>query len=151
VIYTGPIDEFFDFRLGKLPYRSLDFRFETHACERVLPAATINYPNDYPYTRVTELKYLTGQQHSQTTLVYEYPKADGDPFYPIPRPENGERYRQYAALAAELPNVHFTGRLGTYRYYNMDQVVAQSLALFTRLTETPVHAGNGNGHLVGVP
>ncbi len=148
-IYTGPIDEFFDFRLGRLPYRSLDFQFETHTCERMLPAATINYPNDYPYTRVTELKYLTGQQHPHTTLVYEHPKADGDPYYPIPRPENAERYRQYAALAAQLPNVHFTGRLGTYRYYNMDQVVAQSLALFDRLIETPVHAGNG--HLVAVP
>jgi len=148
VIYTGPIDEFFDFRLGKLPYRSLDFQFETQASERVLPAATINYPNDYPYTRVTELKYLTGQQHPQTTLVYEYPKAGGDPYYPIPQSENAERYKQYAALASELPNVHFTGRLGTYRYYNMDQVVAQSLALFERLTETPVHAGNGHAALV---
>jgi UDP-galactopyranose mutase len=147
-IYTGPIDEYFDYRLGKLPYRSLDFRFETHACERVLPAATINYPNDAPYTRVTELKHLTGQQHSHTTLVYEYPQAEGDPYYPIPRPENAELYRRYAALAAELPNVFFTGRLGTYRYYNMDQVVAQSLTLFERLVDTPLHAGNG--HLVGV-
>lgn len=148
-IYTGPIDEYFDFRLGKLPYRSLDFQFETHACERVLPTATVNYPNDYAYTRMTELKYLTGQAHPHTTLVYEYPKSDGDPYYPIPRPENAERYRQYAALAAELPDVHFTGRLGTYRYYNMDQVVAQSLALFRQLAGVPVHAGNGQ--LAGVP
>jgi UDP-galactopyranose mutase len=143
-IFTGPIDEYFDFRLGKLPYRSLDFQFETHTSGRVLPAATVNYPNDYPYTRVTEFKYLTGQHHPNTTLVYEYPKAEGDPYYPIPRPENAERYQLYAALAAKQPQVHFAGRLGTYRYYNMDQVVAQSLALFERLTETPVHAGNGH-------
>jgi UDP-galactopyranose mutase len=146
VIYTGPIDEYFDYRLGRLPYRSLEFRFETHTCEWMQPVATINHPNEFPYTRVTELKYVTGQKHPHSTLVYEHPKGDGDPYYPIPRPENAERYRQYAVLAAELPNVHFTGRLGTYRYYNMDQVVAQSLALFERLAETPIHTSNG--HLV---
>ena len=149
VIYTGPIDEYFDFQLGRLPYRSLEFRFESHATEHVQAAATINYPNDYPYTRVTELKYLTGQVHPHSTLVYEYPTAEGDPYYPIPRPENAELYRQYAALAAELPDVHFTGRLGTYRYYNMDQVVAQSLALFEQLVKDPAPATNG--HLALVP
>jgi UDP-galactopyranose mutase len=149
VIYTGPIDEFFDYRLGRLPYRSLEFRFETRNTERAQPVATINFPNDYAYTRVTEFKYLTGQAHPLTTLVYEYPKAEGDPYYPIPRPENAERYRQYTALAAELPNVHFTGRLGTYRYYNMDQVVAQSLALFERLAATPSYVSNG--HVAAAP
>ena len=135
MIYTGPIDEFFDYQLGPLPYRSLEFRLETHDQEWCLPSATVNYPDEHehPYTRVTEFKYLTGQTHPKTTLAYEYPRAEGDPYYPIPRPENAELYRRYAALATELPNVHFTGRLGTYRYYNMDQVVAQSLTLFERL------------------
>lgn len=135
MIYTGPIDEFFDQRFGKLPYRSLDFRFETHHTERVQQVGTINYPNDYDFTRVTEFKHLTGQNAAATTVVYEYPKADGDPYYPIPRPANQERYKSYEALAAQTPNVHFVGRLATYRYYNMDQVVAQALALFRRLSE----------------
>jgi UDP-galactopyranose mutase len=97
-------------------------------------AAVINYPNDYPYTRVTEFKYLTGQEHPSTALVYEYPRAEGDPYYPVPRPENAELYRKYQALAAASPGVHFVGRLATYKYYNMDQVVAQALSLCTRLT-----------------
>lgn len=148
VVFTGPIDEFFDYQLGRLPYRSLEFRFETHSRERLQPAATINFPNDHPYTRVTEFKYLTGQQHSQSTIVYEYPRSDGDPYYPIPRPENAERYQSYAALAAELPNVCFTGRLATYRYYNMDQVVAQSLTLFERFGETEVPSSNGHASVI---
>jgi UDP-galactopyranose mutase len=94
---------------------------------------TINYPNDYDYTRVTEFKHLTGQQHALTTIVYEYPRAEGDPYYPVPAPENAARYQAYEALAAETPNVHFVGRLGTYRYYNMDQVVAQALKLWERM------------------
>ena len=129
VIYTGPIDEFFDFRLGPLPYRSLEFRFETHPVAQRQPVGTINFPNTHDYTRVTEFKHLTGQTHPQTSVVYEYPRADGDPYYPIPRPENAALYKQYAAMANSLPNVHFAGRLGTYQYYNMDQVVAQALAL----------------------
>ena len=134
MIFTGPVDEFFDFRYGKLPYRSLAFRFETlrHAVHQ--PVAVINYPNDYPYTRVTEFKYLTGQEHGSTSLVYEYPQAEGDPYYPVPRPENAELYRQYEAAAADTPGVHFIGRLATYKYYNMDQVVAQSLSLCSKLT-----------------
>lgn len=129
VIYTGPIDEYFDYRFGPLPYRSLEFRFETHPVEQLQPVGTINYPNTHDYTRVTEFKHLTGQTHPHTSIVYEYPRADGDPYYPIPRPENAALYKDYAALASSLPNVHFTGRLGTYRYYNMDQVVAQALTL----------------------
>ena len=136
MIYTGPIDEYFDRCYGRLPYRSIDFRFETHP-ERVhQPAAVVNYPIDYAYTRVTEFKYLTGQEHAQTTIVYEHPTAEGDPYYPIPRPENGELYRRYKALADETPNVHFVGRLATYKYYNMDQVVAQALAVFRRIAAT---------------
>ena len=145
MIYTGPIDAFFDERYGPLPYRSLEFRFETHSVERYQEVGTVNYPNDYEYTRVTEFKHLTGQRHEATTIVYEFPRAEGDPYYPVPRPENAERYAQYEALAAMTPDVHFVGRLATYKYYNMDQVVAQALTLYKRLTnrETIVTGING--------
>jgi UDP-galactopyranose mutase len=133
MIYTGPIDEFFDYRFGKLPYRSLEFRFETFDRPTFQDAPVVNYPNENPYTRCTEFKYLTGQNHPKTSVVYEYPKAEGDPYYPVPRPENAAMYRQYQALAERMPAVHFCGRLATYRYYNMDQVVAQALALYGRL------------------
>ncbi len=134
MIYTGPIDAFFDQRFGPLPYRSLDFVFETHDCETYQPGAVVNYPNDHAYTRVTEFKYLTGQRHPKTTIVREFPTDEGDPYYPIPRPENGELYRRYKALADTTAGVHFVGRLATYRYYNMDQVVGQALALVDALT-----------------
>jgi UDP-galactopyranose mutase len=133
MIYTGPIDEFFGTRFGKLPYRSLEFRHETVDDEHVLPVAVVNYPNDHAYTRVTEFKALTGQVHPKSALVYEYPRAEGDPYYPIPRPECAELYEKYRRLADETPGVHFVGRLATYRYYNMDQVVAQALTLFDKL------------------
>jgi UDP-galactopyranose mutase len=132
-IYTGPIDEYFEFALGKLPYRSLRFRHETHAVRRFQDAPVVNYPNENPYTRVTEFKWLTGQEHERTSVVYEYPTDEGDPYYPVPRPENQALYRRYEQLAARTPGVHFAGRLGTYRYYNMDQVVGQALALARRL------------------
>ena len=133
MIYTGPVDEYFDCCFGKLPYRSLRFQHETHAVERFQEAPVVNFPNEYYYTRCTEFKYLTGQAHAKTSIVYEYPTAEGDPYYPIPRPENTELYRQYERLAAETANVHFVGRLATYKYYNMDQVVAQALTLCTKI------------------
>ncbi|HVM16784.1 MAG TPA: UDP-galactopyranose mutase [Gaiellaceae bacterium] len=135
MVYTGPIDEFFEFRYGKLPYRSLEFRFETVDTPVYQPAPVVNYPNEYEYTRVTEFKYLTGQEHPRSTLVYEYPRADGDPYYPVPRSENAELYKEYKALAEAMPETVFVGRLATYKYYNMDQVVAQALAVFRRLVE----------------
>jgi UDP-galactopyranose mutase len=135
MIYTGPIDEFFECRYGKLPYRSIRFSFETYDVPVYQPAAVVNYPNDYLHTRATEFKYLTGQQHPKTTVVYEYPCADGDPYYPIPTPENGTLYKKYKALADQTDGVDFVGRLATYKYYNMDQVVAQALATFTKITE----------------
>jgi UDP-galactopyranose mutase len=149
MIYSGPIDAFFDYRYGALPYRSLDFRFETHNVEQYQSAGTINYPNDYPYTRVTEFRQLTGQRHDQTTIVFEYPKAEGDPYYPVPRPENQEQYQRYARLAEEENNVHFVGRLATYRYYNMDQVVAQALALYKKLATQfePINLGSQNSRV----
>jgi UDP-galactopyranose mutase len=133
MIYTGPIDSYFDFCYGKLPYRSLEFRFETVEAQAYQPTGTVNYPNEQSYTRITDFKYLTGQKHPKTTIVYEYPKADGDPYYPIPRPENAEIYRKYQQLAAQMENTYFVGRLATYKYYNMDQVVAQALTLFKKL------------------
>jgi UDP-galactopyranose mutase len=136
MIYTGPVDEFFDYRYGKLPYRSLKFEFRTHDQRVYQPSAVINYPNEHAYTRCTELKYLTGQDHPRTTVVYEYPQADGDPYYPIPHADNHELYRKYEKLAASTPGVHFAGRLATYKYYNMDQVVAQALKLYSKLTTT---------------
>lgn len=135
MIYTGPIDAYFDFQLGKLPYRSLEFVHETHNQEFVQKVGTVNYPNDHTYTRITEVKHITGQQHPKTVLTYEYPKTEGDPYYPIPRPENRELYSQYERLASEKKNVTFVGRLGTYKYYNMDQVVAQALKTFRELDD----------------
>ena len=133
LIFTGPIDEYFDFRYGKLPYRSLEFKHETHHRPVFQSAPVVNYPNEYAYTRVTEFKYLTGQEHPLTSIVYEFPRAEGDPYYPIPRADNAALYKQYQLLAEQTPNVHFVGRLATYRYYNMDQVVGQALTLFGKL------------------
>ncbi|HEY9027507.1 MAG TPA: UDP-galactopyranose mutase [Burkholderiaceae bacterium] len=133
MVYTGPVDAFFDFRHGKLPYRSLEFRHETLQQAQFQPVGTVNYPNDFAYTRISEFKHLTGQRHHATSIVYEYPRADGDPYYPVPRAENTAMYRLYEAEAEKLRDVSFVGRLATYKYYNMDQVVAQSLTLFRKL------------------
>jgi UDP-galactopyranose mutase len=135
MIYTGPVDAFFDHRYGKLPYRSLEFVHETVDQEQFQPTGTVNYPNEQLYTRITEFKHLSGQPHSKTSIVYEYPRAEGDPYYPVPRKENAELYRKYEALAKETPGTHFVGRLATYKYYNMDQVVAQALTLYRKLSE----------------
>lgn len=134
LIYTGAIDQFFDYRFGPLPYRSLRFRHETLPQERFQSRAVINYPSEsVPYTRITEYKHLTGQRHAKTSISYEYPCWEGDPYYPVPRPENARLYKRYQAMADALPGVYFVGRLATYRYYNMDQVVGQALALYQRL------------------
>lgn len=137
MIFTGPIDSFFDHRLGRLPYRSLHFEHVTvqlpHGQTCVQPVGTVNHPNDHLYTRVSEFKHLTGQRHEATSLVYEYPRADGDPYYPVPRAENTALYRRYEAEAEQLSDVSFIGRLASYKYYNMDQAVAQALATFKRM------------------
>jgi UDP-galactopyranose mutase len=146
LIFTGPVDEFFDYRYGKLPYRSLEFRHETLNREWLQSVAVVNYPNEFDYTRVTEFKHLTGQQHAQTSVVYEYPRATGDAYYPIPRPENAAIYSRYRELAEATQNVHFVGRLATYRYYNMDQVVGQALTLYKKLAAAmSVHSSTQNG------
>jgi UDP-galactopyranose mutase len=134
LIFTGPVDEYFGYCFGKLPYRSLRFQHETFDVERIQPVAVINHPNEHDYTRVTEFKQLTGQQHPKTSVVYEFPCGNGDPYYPVPRPENAALYKRYETLASLLPGIHFAGRLGTYKYYNMDQVVAQALTLCGKLT-----------------
>jgi UDP-galactopyranose mutase len=136
MIFTGPIDQFFDYCYGKLPYRSLEFRHETLDEEQHLPVAVVNYPNDHDYTRVTEFKQLTGQAHPKTGVVYEYPRSEGDPYYPIPKPECTALYNKYKLLADATPGVHFVGRLATYKYYNMDQVTAQALATFEKIQGT---------------
>lgn len=137
LIYCGPIDEYFDYRFGKLPYRSLRFEHKSLDQERFQAAATVNYPaENVPYTRISEYKYLTGQQHPKTSITYEYPTSDGDPYYPIPQPESAALYKRYQQLADVTPGVTFLGRLGTYKYYNMDQVVGQALALYKRIEET---------------
>jgi UDP-galactopyranose mutase len=145
LVYTGPVDEFFGYRFGKLPYRSIQFRHETVDVEKLQPVAVINHPNEHDYTRVTEFKHLTGQSHSKTSVVYEYPCDGGDPYYPVPRPDNAAIYKRYEALATQTPAVHFVGRLATYKYYNMDQVVAQALTLCAKLS------GATRGELVRKP
>ena len=146
MIYTGPVDEFFECCYGKLPYRSLEFQHETHDREVFQSAPVVNYPNDYAFTRITEFKYLTGQTHPKTSIVYEFPQAEGDPYYPIPKPENAAVYAQYQALAKSTPAVHFVGRLATYRYYNMDQVVAQALTTYKHLKEAHASPSEQNGN-----
>lgn len=128
IVYTGPIDAFYDYKFGHLPYRSLRFEREhLKNVEQYQSVGTINYPNDFDFTRITEFKHLTGQKHSSTSIVREYPTAVGDPYYPIPRDENEKLFKQYQALANVEENVTFVGRLAEYRYYNMDQVVGAAL------------------------
>ncbi|MDT7934487.1 MAG: UDP-galactopyranose mutase [Sphingomonadaceae bacterium] len=147
LIFTGPVDEYFGFRYGKLPYRSLQFEHVTLDQEWFQPVGVVNFPQTEDYTRVTEYKHLTGQVHAKTALTYEYPSAEGDPYYPIPRPENAALYKKYETLAMNTPDVWFVGRLATYRYYNMDQVVGQALATFRRIEETVP----ARGRLVSAP
>ncbi|MDB5890872.1 MAG: UDP-galactopyranose mutase [Polaromonas sp.] len=136
LVYCGPVDEYFGFCYGKLPYRSLRFEHSTLDQEQYQHVAVVNYPApEVPFTRITEYKHLTGQKHPKTSITREFPTAEGDPYYPIPAAENATLYKRYEELAERTPGVTFTGRLGTYRYYNMDQVVAQSLALFARIAQ----------------
>lgn len=152
MIYTGPVDSYFDYRFGELPYRSLEFKHETHDVPVYQAAPVVNYPNEHLYTRITEFKYLTGQDHAKTSIVYEFPRAEGDAYYPVPRKENAEIYLKYKALADRTTGVHFVGRLATYKYYNMDQIVAQALTQYARMISVKRHEavmrsnGNGNGY-----
>jgi len=133
VVYTGPIDAYFDHRFGALPYRSLRFEHEHLHQARFQPVGTVNYPNDHAYTRITEFKHLTGQTHAGTSIVREYPQAEGDPYYPIPSDRNEALYQRYEALAEAEGGVTFVGRLAQYRYMNMDQVVGSALSAAGKL------------------
>lgn len=128
MIYTGPIDSYFQYCHGKLPYRSLRFE-HTHisGVENYQPVGTVNFPIDKEYTRITEFKHLTMQKHASTSIVKEYPTSQGEPYYPIPRPENEILYKKYQEMADATSHVSFVGRLAQYRYYNMDQVVGAAL------------------------
>jgi len=138
MVYSGPIDSYFDYMHGELPYRSLQFGFETKNQERVQEVGTINYPNEYDFTRITDQKILTGQEGlPNSTLITEYPQAYvrglNDPYYPIPCDANKEQYALYAREAKKLEgHVYFAGRLADYQYYNMDQVVGRALACFEK-------------------
>jgi UDP-galactopyranose mutase len=149
LVYSGPVDEFFDCRFGALPYRSLRFENRSFSAEELLerekisgrrgfwqPAMQVNYPNEHDYTRIVEVKHATRQTCDNTTIVYEYPDdhtAGKEPYYPIPTAENSRLYQQYAELADATSGVSFIGRLATYRYYNMDQVVAMALHEFDKI------------------
>ncbi len=133
-VFTGPIDEYFGHRFGALPYRSLRFEHEhLPGMAQYQAVGTVNYPNDHAYTRITEFKHLSGQQHTGTSIVREIPCAEGDPYYPIPNPANEALFKRYEALAETESDVVFIGRLAQYRYYNMDQVVAAALATTRQL------------------
>ena len=136
LIYTGPIDEYYGHCFGRLPYRSLRFEPETLVQEFFQPAMQVNYPNDHDFTRIVEIKHATGQRLPSTTIVREYPQDFGpgrEPYYPIPAPDARALYSKYAERAALEKDVTFVGRLATYRYYNMDQIVGMALAEFDRL------------------
>jgi UDP-galactopyranose mutase len=133
LIYTGPVDYYFNYAYGALPYRSLQFKHRTLNVERYQNAAVVNYPNRYRFTRITEFKYLYLQQHPKTTICYEYPQAQGPPYYPLPTAEAHQLYLKYKKLADRLSNVYFIGRLAQYRYLNMDQVVGSALKLFQKI------------------
>jgi len=140
LIFTGPIDEFFNYEYGELHYRSLKFEFNTISQEYYQEVGVVNYPNEYEFTRITEFKYLTGQKSDFTTIAIEYPQIyDRDqqdrniPFYPIPKEENVNLYEKYKEKAKNFKNVVFTGRLGEYRYYNMDEVIKRGLEIFEGL------------------
>jgi UDP-galactopyranose mutase len=137
LVYTGPIDRFFDACHGALPYRSLSFELEHHEnVARVQPVGTVNYPNEHAFTRVSEFKHFTHQEHPGTTIVREYPQASGEPYYPIPRPETATLYRRYRELALARPDVTFVGRLAQYRYYDMDQAVGAAMTAAARVIQT---------------
>jgi UDP-galactopyranose mutase len=136
LIFTGPIDEYYDHCFGQLPYRSVRFEPETLSREYFQPAMQVNYPNDHDFTRIIEIKHATGQKLPSTTIVREYPQDYGpgrEPYYPIPAPDAKGLFRKYADKAASERNVTFVGRLATYRYYNMDQVVGRALSEFEEL------------------
>ena len=130
LIYTGPADEYYGYKHGRLKYRSLDFVFETLDCESYQEAPVVNYPNDYDYTRITEFKKMTGQENRKTTILKEFPKAEGEPYYPFPTADCRAQFALYQKEMEQEKKVYFLGRLAEYRYYNMDAVVRSALNLY---------------------
>jgi len=133
IIYTGPLDYFFDYRFGRLPYRSLRFESETLDKKYFQKVAVVNYPNDHDFTRITEFKHMTLQKHPKTTIFREYPSAEGEPYYPMPVKEAIELSNRYREEAEKLKTVYFIGRLAEFKYYNMDQVVKRALDVFEEI------------------
>ena len=133
LIYTGPLDEYFDFRHGRLPYRSLRFDYETLPQQCYQAAGSVNYPNEYEFTRITEFKHLTGQAHPWTTICREYPQNGGEPYYPVPQAASRELRERYLRDVRQLEKVFFVGRLAEYQYLNMDVVVEHALQLAEKL------------------
>ena len=147
MIYTGPVDEFFDYRFGKLPYRSLEFRHETKEMEVYQDAPVVNYPNTHAYTRITEFKYLTGQVHPKTSIVFETPRAEGDPHYPVPRPQNAALYAQYKQLADVTPGAALesaVGRVGGDRYAAAGSHFFSAARRLSTVPYAPGRAGDRN-------
>ena len=134
LFFSGAIDEYFNYELGRLPYRSLDIEFRKHNCEYLQSGPQINFPENYDYTRSVEYKYYLDEKSNKTIVSYEYPcpyeEGKNERYYPIPDDDNQKLYNQYLNKAKELKNVYFIGRLGDYKYYNMDQTVASALELF---------------------
>ncbi|MDR2007399.1 MAG: UDP-galactopyranose mutase [Alphaproteobacteria bacterium] len=136
IVYTGKLDEYFNYKHGNLPYRSLRFEFENLEQEKYQEAPVVNYPNDYDFTRITEYKQLTGQKSFNTTISREYSMDDGEPYYPIPNDKSAQIVEKYALEVAQLKNVYFLGRLAEYKYYNMDAVVASAINKFKEVEES---------------
>lgn len=133
LIYTGPVDYYFDYKHGKLKYRSIRFEYETYDFDSYQKTAVVNYPNDYDYTRITEFKKMTWQEHNKTTIMKEYPCDGEEPFYPFPTDEWKKVFAQYKYECEREKNTIFVGRLAEYKYYNMDAVVRRALDLFEDL------------------
>ncbi|MGZ3650113.1 MAG: UDP-galactopyranose mutase, partial [Bdellovibrionota bacterium] len=138
-VFCGPIDEYFDNRLGKLPWRSLKFEFQEYSQELRQPCVQINYPQpDTEYTRSVEFKHVTAQKHPHTVVAYERPAALGEPFYPMPNEAGVTLYKKYEELLGRenlsgRPAVYFSGRLATYRYLNMDEAIEGALETFQQI------------------
>ena len=137
IFYTGPIDEFFNYELGELPYRSLEFDFVEFNKPYFQSNSVINYPNNYTFTRIGEYKYFLDNKSDKTVVSFEYPKAfklgKNERYYPIVKKENLELYNRYLEKAKQIPNSYFLGRLGDYKYYDMDKAIASALKLFRRI------------------
>ncbi len=136
IIYTGQIDELFEYKFGELPYRSVDMKFETVECEFYQEKATVNYPNDYDFTRITEFKHIHPTNSPKTTILKEYPQeyiiGQNTPYYPIFTTENQEKYSKYLEHSQEFKSLVMVGRLAEYKYYDMDDMVERALEIFEK-------------------